>query len=88
MVYTLYGTPYTNFIFQMNFVLITGYNPDVQPKFLRNFTERNGTEMCTSGPPRKTERKYTEDEISGGNRKSKFPGKLYPSTKSLFAKNT
>ena len=44
MVYTLYGTPYTNFIFQMNFVLITGHDPDVQPKFLRNFTERNGTE--------------------------------------------
>ena len=72
MVYTLYGTPYTNFIFQINFVLITGYNPDVQPKFLRNFTERNGnvyfrspTEDGTKIYGRRNFRRKSKVEISG-----------------------
>ena len=43
MVYTLYGTPYTNFIFQMSFVLITDINPGESLHFYgisRNETER------------------------------------------------
>mgnify|MGYP001794264051 CR=1 FL=1 len=67
MVYTLYGTPYTNFIFQINFVLITDINPGEILYFYG--ISRNGTERkCVLPVP--------HGRRNENIRKTKFPAEI------------